>query len=487
MKKKTARAQTLIQQTINPKFLAKLIRRANIRYRPLWKKNLIRTFLTTYALFLFCCLYTFWFATGKPNVTIDYVARLNQIARPDAPDNQNAWSQYQNAIDKYMEPNETLNEIFASTRLGKVPVSLASLSVNEQKAIDDWINRNEPAWAEYLTASNMGHFWYDYNSGTADQDNQMLTAVLMLPLEKMKALSKLGIWKARLLMERGDIHNALDHCLAVIRTGRHLQVAPIILEQLVGISNSHMAHEEILHIISDAKLTASQLTYVQNQLTAVYKNKYPALNFAIERLVHLDTVQRLFTDSGPGGGRLRPNSWNKRSLRGVIATMTHAGRHKTLKEFNIIDDMVENDIRLTPWQLHTTKDKTAKDYLNSLPKVRYLIVHKLYISVNRASEMVWRSRALHEAILTVLALNRWSLQKGSYPESLGELVEAGLLERLPLDPYRDGPLTYKKQGDDFILYSYAGDFDDDGGHQTPKDPWPKKEAGGDHLFWPRSY
>ena len=107
--------------------------------------------------------------------------------------------------------------------------------------------------------------------------------------------------------------------------------------------------------------------------------------------------------------------------------MTHAGRHKTLKEFNILDDMFENDIRLTPWQLHTTTDMTAEVYLNSLPKVRYLIVHKLFFSVNRASEMAWRSRALHEATLTILALKRWKLQKDSYPDSLEELVEAGLL------------------------------------------------------------
>ena len=81
---KNDRAQTLIEQFGNPRFLAKLIRRAKKRCRPIWKKTLIRTAQTTAALFLFLCLYTGWFLTGKPNVTIDYVDRLTQIARMQA-------------------------------------------------------------------------------------------------------------------------------------------------------------------------------------------------------------------------------------------------------------------------------------------------------------------------------------------------------------------------------------------------------------------
>ena len=64
------------------------------------------------------------------------------------------------------------------------------------------------------------------------------------------------------------------------------------------------------------------------------------------------------------------------------------------------------------------------------------------------------------------------------------LVETGYLNALPDDPYSDGPLRYQRRGDDFVLYSLGGDFDDDGGKQHPKHPWNRGKDGGDRVFWP---
>jgi hypothetical protein len=92
---------------------------------------------------------------------------------------------------------------------------------------------------------------------------------------------------------------------------------------------------------------------------------------------------------------------------------------------------------------------------------------------------------LHEATLTVLALNRWQLEKGQYPMSLGELVMAGYIEQVPMDPYSDKPLVYKKTDDSFVLYSFGPDFDDDGGVENPEDSQKRRQEGpGDEVFWP---
>ena len=53
------------------------------------------------------------------------------------------------------------------------------------------------------------------------------------------------------------------------------------------------------------------------------------------------------------------------------------------------------------------------------------------------------------SILTILALLRWRLQKDQYPAALDELVAAGFLNELPMDPWSDKPLVYKKTDDDF--------------------------------------
>ena len=75
-------------------------------------------------------------------------------------------------------------------------------------------------------------------------------------------------------------------------------------------------------------------------------------------------------------------------------------------------------------------------------------------------------------------------QRSEYPEDLNELTPAGYLKQLPSDPYSDGMLKYERRGEDFVLYSLGADFDDDGGVQTPNDPWAEKQPSGDHVFWP---
>ena len=66
-------------------------------------------------------------------------------------------------------------------------------------------------------------------------------------------------------------------------------------------------------------------------------------------------------------------------------------------------------------------------------------------------------------------------------DTLQELVSTNYIEELPMDPYSDRPLVYKRMDGDFILYSLGADFDDDGGISSK---WGEGEQGGDHLFWP---
>ncbi len=93
----------------------------------------------------------------------------------------------------------------------------------------------------------------------------------------------------------------------------------------------------------------------------------------------------------------------------------------------------------------------------------------------------------YESTVTILALERWRLEKNEYPETLSELVAAGFAEELPMDPYSDKPLIYRRTDDDFILYSVGLNFrDDDGQVAIERDRpmrWGTREAG-DIVFWP---
>lgn len=86
--------------------------------------------------------------------------------------------------------------------------------------------------------------------------------------------------------------------------------------------------------------------------------------------------------------------------------------------------------------------------------------------------------ASESGLLTILAILRYKVDKATLPQTLDELVSAGYLKELPMDPYSNKSLVYKQTDGDFILYSVGRDFTDDSG--TPG----YDEPGSDKVFWP---
>lgn len=68
----------------------------------------------------------------------------------------------------------------------------------------------------------------------------------------------------------------------------------------------------------------------------------------------------------------------------------------------------------------------------------------------------------------VLAIERWRLSHaGSVPDSLSAL-KPGFLSELPVDPFDEKPLRYKKLERGYVVYSIGPDFTDDNGMPKPK-------------------
>jgi hypothetical protein len=61
-----------------------------------------------------------------------------------------------------------------------------------------------------------------------------------------------------------------------------------------------------------------------------------------------------------------------------------------------------------------------------------------------------------------LALRAYQIERGKYPDSLAQLRAAGGWE-IPEDPFSGKELIYRRQGQDYLLYSVGPNFKDDGG------------------------
>ena len=155
-----ARAGELIERFGDAKVLARLIRRGKKRCRPLWKKAIIRGFQGMGVFIILFCFYAVWFVSGRPTIGVDYVARLNEIRKPQVRDKDNGWPYYEKAIELYVEPLEEIEDIVRKTsRKGSEQIRYDNFSNEEQEAITKWIKSNEPAWREYVLGSMKAYFY----------------------------------------------------------------------------------------------------------------------------------------------------------------------------------------------------------------------------------------------------------------------------------------------------------------------------------------
>ncbi|MHC4396681.1 MAG: hypothetical protein ACYS1A_13610 [Planctomycetota bacterium] len=488
------KAQQLIGRFGDVKLLGVLLRRAKKRCRPLWRTIVARGFQTAGVLILCLIVYIAWFLTGKPTVDVDYLAVWNQMNRPQLSEKDNAWPHYEKAIRLYIEPNEPIKEIVES--IGFRQVDYLRFGDSPEKAkIKEWIEHNEQAWKLYVQASSKPYCYREYGVGAESQDGWLLY-VLMPHLKSLKDLSKLGFWQTKFAMEEGNVNKASEDCLALIRTGRHWQkINGTLIEYLVGLAISEKGHEQILKVSANKQLSKASLEDLQQKLLSVYPDEYPNPDLTGERMLFLDTVQRVFTKGGIGGGHLIPklaipviHDYDVDFEEAILIAaggLVHAGRDETIAKANQIYDKLEEIMRLNPFERHQ-RDISGDNIISSLPEYRYFFILTFMPALDRISELRFRGRALREATLTVLALLRCKLEKGQFPEKLKELIEAGYLTKLPMDPYSDKSLVYKKTDDNFLLYSFGENLKDDGGRvfQDDKGKAKKWADEGDAVFWP---
>jgi hypothetical protein len=375
------------------------------------------------------------------------------------------------------------------------------LSDVEQEYIGAWVKQNDAAWREFAAGSTKSYCFRPYASDPNDKDKP-LWSLRLAHLPSLKELARLGMWRSRIERQQSRIQESIEDGIAIARAGSHWQGKGTLVEQLVGAAIGGLARAGILNLVGAQKLSAAELKNLQDRLSRIYPDGFPLMNMEGERLFFLDLVQRSFTDGGPSGGHLIPGRWEEleplmrpagdeqyTKLLSTAVSMIHAGRDETIAKANELYELQTKVAKMTPYQRDTCDLKMPDEILSSMPKYRYLLIELFVPASARLSDIAYRGKMGHESTLTVLALKRWRLERGAYPQTLDELMAGGFLKDLPLDPYSDKPLIYKKTDDSFILYSVGPNFKDDNGEIFMKNgraqTWGTAEAG-DVVFWPVS-
>jgi hypothetical protein len=112
-----------------------------------------------------------------------------------------------------------------------------------------------------------------------------------------------------------------------------------------------------------------------------------------------------------------------------------------------------------------------KSYLRSIDEDSNMPiqVRLMMPMMGRFGEGSWRNQAYLRCAIVAVAVERYRLAHGTWPDSLTSLVPE-FLSKVPLDPYDAKPLRYRRLEDGVVIYSIGPDEEDNGGKLDREHP-----------------
>ena len=403
-------------------------------------------------------------------VPIDYVAIVNRTVAADRSEELNAAPFYIKAFGLYVQRPDELKKLDPKTWV-------TGLSTEQQAAMKKWLQQNSPAFDEFKKGAAKPHCWFKYEGGSRWE----ITPAHLL---NARRLADAFCRRARVKAARGQFKDAFSDLGMCYRYGMHWSGARAVFEQLAGITIIALSNSAALQILDNTNAPVEQLKEFQQQLEKLSAEYPHTIDFTIERVIMYDRAQGLFTDYSSGLPRISQAQLDKmKSMLKLseqqMQDLKQVDGPNTLKVADKVYDYLGEAAGKTPWQLRKEK-QNLKETTHQMTKDNPLVPIFLP-AADRVTELSWRSKAATDALITTLAILRYKTDKGKLPDKLDQLVSKAYLKQLPMDPYSDKPLVYKKTCDNFTLYSLGVDFDDDSGARSN---WGEGQKGGDRTFWP---
>ncbi len=408
----------------------------------------------------------------NPAAPSDYVSWLNQFGQAD-PD-QDARPLYDSAVSQFV-PFEGDQTLLTNALNGDAEAL-------ESPAVGAWLESNRAALESFRQGAML-----DQRSWSLHSEDGALISVLLPDLSPMRQLAKASILDGRRLAAEGNVTEAADRILDAMAAGGHIGTGVTLIENLVATAMQSQGAEALLDIQAAAPEGALDYAKLAQEAGAAARPVIPYGDVLIgERLMSLDTLQRLYTP-GPDGQYV-PDRQRIVEFTGLVSGDQGDEIQAALEAWIPIDrpgfDAVVADVNN---YFDRASDAVDSPYVSARVQLEALdksiparrstnpLLSQLAPSLSRAHFARTRGEATRRAAVLVANLNSYRQQHGSYPDSLGDFNGADFAT----DPFTGGAFVYQREGDSFRLYSTAANGVDDGGAHDPK------AETGDVVYWPR--
>jgi hypothetical protein len=396
----------------------------------------------------------------------DYLAEYNRISKPINFDpNDNAAPYFDKAFDIMTEEP---NDFESFRRLWPADMNEDQLRIAKQ-----WVTSNSQTIECLKEGISKKYYWKKLKQVV---EPFFMTEADLNYLTQFRKAAYLLCLEAKLMAYQGHIEPALGQLTEVYKMGTFFVGPKAMIEQLVGIACGTLAEQSAFQILEHTKPPMVFLEDFQQRISNLSSDKPFLISFNVERLQFDYGVQQYLTGHADINLYENPELYFRRLFLGTVGRPWVAWERR---KADIVYGYVATAAHKTPWELH--KEGNDVNIVTYKMTKGTLFLRIFAPAFDRVIFISYRAQVQTDALIATTAILRYKADKGRYPKDLQELVAASYLDKLPMDPFSGGPLTYKVTDDNFILYSFAENFKDDGGKHDLD--W-AREGEGDYVFWP---
>lgn len=441
-----------------------------------------------------------YFQTGMPQADCDYVAKMNATNSKGVDPSLNAAVVYQKAINKFVNIHDSKEQSETSPLYYTMSYDeLLSLPPNRYNLLLENIKDNQDTITLYKKAAQMPYYYRERKSNSG-----LLDGIILSEIGQMRIVCFMISLRGHINFKSGNYDEALEDYLSVIKTAYLLcsEKSTFFIEQMSGVSIAALGYKNIAALLPKANFNDDQLKHIKSFIkTPFIGNSNFQAAMECEQWAIMDIIQHAYTKQTSGRGHFSPsgiylidNSMSKLTF-GTFAAIF-------LEKRNEVEQMLERRFAYykkyfdtLPWDSKDTSAPSDCNYnsMSSWYQLKYLLLTTHEPSFEDISKISFTFQNDYGAILCMIGLHQYKFQYSKFPEKLEELVEKGILDALPRDVFGPGVLIYRRNGEDFSLYSYGKDFDDDNGRRNGEVECEMKNSessqksiyNGDDVFWPQ--
>jgi hypothetical protein len=265
--------------------------------------------------------------------------------------------------------------------------------------------------------------------------------------------------------QEGDFEGALVSSRAVFNVGRSFGDEPILVSLLIRFAEEQIAVGCVERILAQGEVSERSLAAFQQRLAAELAEPVLLTGMRGERAGMTEMLGAFYTGELrlgelSGGTKPQPPTAYERFC-GWLYIRPRVRRNQAVY-LEKMTGAIETLKGPAPQQRTAFRqlEQDAKEIRVSSP---HLSLVALFVkALHRVVEADHRRIALLQSARVALAAERFRLLHGEWPQTPHQLVPA-LLDKIPDDPFGDGPLRFRRLEDGIVVYSVGPNEVDDGG------------------------